>query len=205
MRKVQTQAITLVLISGVVISLVGFAYSWGRPMIDKRSVITQFTSSVRFMEDLDSKIVDMAGACSSAGACEESFDLPVPGLIRLDEPANTIIYEFQVNQPLVDPEGEVLFNTMDNGTIARYGETPGVISLRVKKETTGTYTLKFYLRYRELDSEEPWRGYKIQMIKSGPDSGNNRIIISYDGSETQSEEAVNGGDLIISKIKVHTM
>ncbi|UCC91364.1 MAG: hypothetical protein JSV39_03560 [Candidatus Aenigmatarchaeota archaeon] len=202
MRKVQAQAITLVLISGIVISLVGFAYSWGRPMIDKRSVITQFTSSVRFMEDLDSKIVDMAGTCSSTGACEESFDLPVPGLIRLDESANTIIYEFQVNQPLVDPEGEVLFNTMDNGTLARYGETPGVISLSGKATATGTYMLRFSLRYRELDSDEPWRGYKIQLKESGADSGNNKIFISYDGSETQSGGAVNGGDLIISKIKV---
>jgi hypothetical protein len=206
MRKVQTQAITLVLISGIVISLVGFAYSWGKPLIDKRSVITQFTSAVRFMEDLDGKIVEMAGTCSLAGACEEDFSLPVPGLIRLDEDANTIIYEFNANQQLLDPEGEVLFNTMDNGTIARYGETPGVISLKGKRVTaTGTYMLVFSLRYRELDSDEPWKGYKIKLVKSGSDSGNNKIVVSYDGSETQPGGAVNGGDLIISKIKVQTM
>ncbi len=201
MRSAQTQAVTLVLISGIIIALVGFAYAWGKPMIEKRTVVTQFTSVVRFMEDLDSKIVDMAGTCSFAGACEEIFELPVSGLVILNESENTITYEFQVNQPLIT-RGEVLFNTLDNGTVARYGETPGVISLKGESLSAGLYTLKFLLRYRELDSYEPIKGYKIEMIKSGAESGNTKIIISYDGSETRSGQAYNNGDLIVSKIKV---
>jgi hypothetical protein len=204
MNKGQTQAITLVLISGIIISLVGFAYTWGKPLIEKRTVITQFTSAVRFMDDMDKKIVDMAGTCSLEGACEESLDLPVPGLIRLDESANKIVYEFQVSQPLIT-EGEVLFNTVDNGSVARYGETPGVISLKGERISEGSYTLRFSARYRELDSDEPLKGYKIQLIKSESDSGNNKIIISYSGSETQSGKAHNNGDLVISKIKVLLM
>lgn len=203
MRKAQTQAITLVLISGIVISLVGIAYMWGKPMIEKRSVMTQFTSALRFVEDLDKKIADMAGTCSFEGACEESFELPVPGLIRLYAANNTITYEFQVNQPLITKD-EVLFNTINNGSVARYGETPGVISLKGEELTTGTYSLRFSIRYRELDSNEPPRskGYIIKLIEFGTTSGNNRIIISYGGSETQPEQAYNKGDLVISKIKV---
>jgi hypothetical protein len=204
MDKGQTQAVTLVLISGIIIALVGFAYMWGKPMIDKRSVIMQFTSSVRFMEDLDSKIVDMAGTCSYEGGCEESFELPIPGLIMLDESTNMIIYEFQVNQPLIT-KGEILFNTADNSSIARYGETPGVISLKGESVSGGMYTLRFSLRYRELDSDEPFRGYKIELFGSGKGSGNNKITISYSGSETRSGQAYNRGDLVVSKIKVQPM
>ncbi|MEE9323107.1 MAG: hypothetical protein V3U72_01045 [Candidatus Aenigmarchaeota archaeon] len=204
MKKAQTQVVTLVLISGVIISLMGFAYAWGVPLVEKRSVITQFTSAIHFMEDLDRKIVDMAGACSFEGACEESLDLPVPGLIRLNESINTIIYEFQANQPLIT-EGEVLFNTVDNASVARYGETPGVISLKGKKLAVGSYTLRFYLRYRELDSDEPFRGYIIQLVKSETVSGNSKIGISYDGSETIEGGADNGGNLLISRIKVQPM
>ncbi|MCK5023111.1 MAG: hypothetical protein KAS04_02985 [Candidatus Aenigmarchaeota archaeon] len=120
MRKAQTQAITLVLITGIVISLVGFAYSWGKPMIDKRSVVADFTIAVRFMEDLDEKIVDMAGTCSYGGTCEDVLELPVPGLISLDEETNTIIYQFAVSEPLI-MGGEIVFNTLDEGDVARYG------------------------------------------------------------------------------------
>lgn len=201
MNKAQSEVITLVLISGIVISLVGFAWTWGEPMIQKRSVITQFTSAVRFMEDLDKRITDMAGTCSSEGACEETLTLPVPGLITLDEASNTITYTFNVEQPLIT-RGEVFFNTVDNGTVARYGETPGVISLNGQPASTG-YTLIFSLRYRELDSSEPMKGYKIQLMsQSDKLGGNSKIIISYGSPEIRAGRAQNGGDLVVSKIKV---
>lgn len=204
MRSAQTQAITLVLISGIVISLVGFAYAWGKPIIDKRSVITQFASTIRFMEDLDRKIVDMAGTCSFEGACEETLELPAPGIIMLlDDPENTIIYKFQVNQPLVT-KGEVLFNTADNGTFTRYGGTPGVISLKGERLSAASYELTFSLRYRELISDEPWKSYIIDLVQSGLESGNKRISISYGGSETQTGGGVGGRDKVVSKIKVQT-
>ena len=201
MKRAQTQAVTLVLISGIIIALVGFAYAWGKPMIDKRTVVTQFTSAVRFMEGLDRNIVEMAGTCSVAGACEDIFELPLPGLIRINESANTITFEFQVSQPLIK-EGEVFFNTADNGTYVRYGETPGVISMKGQRLSAGLYTLKFLLRYRELDSYDPVKGYKIQLQQSGVDSGNSKVIIVYEGSETQPGQAHNSGDLVVSKIKV---
>jgi hypothetical protein len=201
MGKAQTEAITLVLISGIVISLVGFAYAWGKPMIEKRSTLTQFTSAIRFMEELDNSIVGMAGTCSSAGSCEETLTLPVQGMITINETKNTISYTFFVNQPLLT-RGEIFFNTADNGTVARYGETPGVISMIGSRYPSGVYELTFMSRYRELDSEEPWRGYLIKLVKSGKESGTTKILISYDGTETQANAAYNHGDLVLSKIKV---
>lgn len=202
-RKAQSEAITLVLVTGIIIALVGSAYMWGKPMIDKRSIITQFTSAVRFMEDLDSKIVNMAGTCSFEGACEESLTLPVAGSITLDEPGNALVYTFPISQSLMSGEGEVLFNTADNNTVARYGETPGVISLRGENAGSGNYNLVFRLRYRELDSQEPWRGYKIQLLKSGQiTTGASRILLSYAGPQTQQGAAYNNGDLVLSRIKV---
>jgi hypothetical protein len=200
-RKAQTEAITLVMISGIIIALVGLAYMWGKPMIDKRSVVTEFTAAVRFMEDLDKKIVDMAGSCSFAGACEDTLILPVPGMILLNETTNTITYTFIVNQPLIT-KGEVLFNTADNSSFARYGETPGIISLKGESLQPGVYTLLFSLRYRELDSDEPWKGYLIRLVKSGKTEGNSKIMFSYEGLETQPGAAHNNGDLIVSNIKV---
>lgn len=204
MMKAQTQAITLVLIAGIVISLVGFAYSWGKPMIDKRSTVTDFTAALKFMEGLDSKIVDMAGTCSYSGSCEEVLELPRPGIIRLDEENNSIVYEFEVYEPLIT-QGEVLFNTVDDGDVARYGETPGVIKLTGESLGPGVYKLRFTLRYRELDSNDPFRGYKIELSGTGIEGGSSKITFYYDGSETRSGAAYNKGNLIVSKIKVQPL
>jgi hypothetical protein len=202
-RKAQSEAITLVLVTGIIIALVGSAYMWGKPMIDKRSIVTQFASATKFMEDLNAKIVNMAGTCSFEGACEETLSLPVPGGITLDEATNSLIYTFPVTQPLILGGGEVLFNTADNNTVARYGETPGVISLRGERDGSGNYNLIFRLRYRELDSQEPWKGYKIQLVRSGQiTTGASKILLSYAGPQTQQGAAYNNGDLVLSRIKV---
>jgi len=200
-KKAQIEAITLVLIGGIVIGLVGLAYTWGKPIMDKRSVVTQYMSARNFMETLDKKITSMVSSCISAGSCEETLNLPVPGIISVDEANNLIIYRFVVNQPLIS-KGEVLFNTGDNSSVTRYGETPSVISLKGEKSAQGEYLLVFTLRYRELDSEKPWKGYLIKLVKSGKSDGNSKIIFSYDGSETIPEGANHRGDLIVSKIKV---
>ncbi|MBN1222977.1 MAG: hypothetical protein JXB23_06985 [Candidatus Aminicenantes bacterium] len=201
MNKAQTEVVTLVLISGIIISLVGFAWTWGVPMIEKRSTVVQFTSAVLFMENLDKKITDMAGTCTTPGSCSETLDLPVPGVIVVDKTGNSIIYTLSIDQPLVTGS-EVLFNTADNGTVSRYGETPGVISME-GVNNAGRYTLIFSLRYRELDSDEPWKGYKIVLTNQSTKlSGTSKITVSYGSHETRSGMAANGGDLILSKIKV---
>lgn len=207
MRRAQTQAVSLVLISGIVIALAGAAYMWGKPMIEKRTTITQFTSAVRFMEDLDKKIVDLARSCTTPGACEESLKLPINGFISVDSGGNTITYEFVVTQPLVT-EGEVPINTGNLGEVAAYGETPGVIKM-MGNRTGGIYKLKFTLHYRELYNEDQQRGYKIKLERleefEGSRTGTNKILVKYLGSETKPNQGYYGGDLILSRIGVQTV
>jgi len=198
MKKAQVQAVTLVLISGIVIALAGAAYMWGKPMIEKRTTITQFTSAVRFMEDLDRSIVDVARSCITPGACEESLTLPITGFMSVDSGNNTITYEFVVTQPLIT-EGEIPLNTGNIGEVAAYGETPGVILMRGDK-TEGVYKLRFTLHYRELYNNEQEIGYKIKLQGSG--TGTNRILITYSGSETLPNQGWYGGDLVLSKMGV---
>lgn len=200
-RKAQVQTITLVLIGGIIISLVGIAYTWGKPMIDKRSVMSQFTSGRKFMEDLNGKIVDIAGTCSFEGGCGETLKLPFPGALSIDEGNNSITYELMVSEPLLTDE-EILINTGNPGEHVHYGETPGVISLKGDREGSGLYTLRYELHYRELSRHDPARGYVIELAKDGTGKGTNGISVSYGRTETRSGEAHNGGDLVVSTIKV---
>ncbi|MCD6591315.1 MAG: hypothetical protein J7K72_05075 [Candidatus Aenigmarchaeota archaeon] len=203
--KAQTQAVTMIMITGVIIALVGAAYMWGKPMIDKRTTLTQFLSATRFMQTLDKKIVEMAGTCTTPGACRETLNLPIGGIIRLDEENNSIIYEFRVPQPMITRD-KVLLNTIDNGTVARYGETPAVLSvLGYKPPGSNAYTLRFALRYRELDNDQINKGYKIILQKDGKASGNSKVLITYMGSAVENKGAANKGDLVITKIGVQAM
>jgi hypothetical protein len=144
----------------------------------------------------------MAGTCT--GQCEESLNLPVPGLIILDEENNSMLYEFQVNQPLITKD-EIPINTGNLGDVARYGDTPGVITLKGEETSANVYTLKFRIRYRELDDENLLRGYKIKLSGSGRKTGNTRVVIRYAGSELKGGEAHNNGDLVLSKIEMQTV
>jgi len=199
-KKAQSEAITLVLVAGIVIGLVGLAYSWGKPLIDKRSVLTDYTTAVQFMKELDKKIVEIAGSCSSAGSCEYSLNIP-KGIISFDDTSNSIVYILTTNQPLVTKD-TLLLNTADNNTVSKYGETPGVISFKGENIGSGNYRLIFYLKYRELDSNAPFKGYLIKLKGSEKKDGTSKIIISYAGSQVNTGEAHHGGDIVISNIKV---
>jgi hypothetical protein len=201
MKRAQAQAVTLVLISGIVIALAGAAYMWGKPMIEKRTTITQFTSAVGFMEELDKKIVNLARSCVTPGACEESLKLPISGMISVEPGNNTITYEFVITQPLVT-EGEVPINTGNTGEVASYGEKPGVIIMKGGK-TDEAYKLVFTLHYRELYNEGQGKGYRIKLEGSG--TGTNKILITYSGTETLSDQGWYGGDLVLSKMGIQAV
>ena len=201
MKKAQTQVVTLVLISGIVIALAGAAYMWGKPMMEKRATITQFTSAVHFMEDLDRKIVELARTCVTPGACEDSLTLPINGLISVDSGRNTITYEFVITQPLIT-EGWIPLNTGNTGEVASYGETPGIINMTGSR-SGGAYKLKFELHYRELYNNEQGKGYKIKL--QGKGTGTNKIFITYSGSETLPDQGWYGGDLLVSNIDVRVV
>jgi len=198
--KAQTQVITIVLISGILISLVGTAYFWGIPLISKRTSISDFLESEDFVVNLDKKIVDLANRGSG------SFSLAIPkGLVRV-EPYdssnpnnNSIILEILVNQPLISNSSSVVLRTNVLGENATYGEAePRIITMSSQSYNPG-YKLTLKLHYRELDVKDDTKGYIIAIVR-GSVTGSSEVVVSYGGTETS--ESMNGGDLIRTKIKV---
>jgi flagellin-like protein len=200
-RKAQTEVISIVLLTGIIISLVGAAYMWGIPLINKRTAVTDFLAAEDFVVKLDQKIVEIA----NAGSGEAALDIP-NGLIRVIDydsilpDKNSIILEKIVKQPLILSNSVVLKTNVlgENGT---YGEAePRIINL--SSESYGSdYRLIFTLHYRELDtSKEPLKGYLIT-LKTGEIAGTSRVVVSYDGTDV-SGTAKNGGPLVRTRIKV---
>jgi hypothetical protein len=205
--KAQTEVITIVLISGIVIGLVGVAYMWGIPLISKRTAVTDFLSAEDFVVKLNDKIVDIA----NSGSGEATLAIP-KGRINVSDydssdlhnpQKNNIILETVVNQPLV-LGNSVVIKTNVLGENATYGEAePRIINL--SSQIYGQdYKLIFTLHFRELDTRsQPLKGYLIA-VQQGTVTGNSQVMVSYAGTEVNpgGKKAANGGDIILTKIKV---
>lgn len=206
--KAQVQPITMIIIVGISVGLVGFAYGFGMPLIEKGSTISDYDLVLDFIKRLDSKIISVAN--SMAG--EESIDIP-KGLVTIiphdaeDPDNNTIILEFVVPQPLV-VDGDIYLDTRILGEVATYGfAEPRTIQLSGEWLETRRNILKLRLHYRELDTDvEPERGYKI-MLNALTNTGTRRIVISFDSTKPQNPERIvdgakNGGELIATHINI---
>jgi len=197
--------ITIVLISGIVIGLVGVAYMWGIPLISKRTAVTDFLSAEDFAVKLNDKIVEIA----NSGSGEASLAIP-KGLIRVkpynpanlrDPDANSLVLEIIVSQPLILSDSVVL-RTNVLGENATYGEAePRIINL--SSQASGSdYKLIFNLHFRELDTRnDPLKGYLIG-VQQGTVTGNSQVMVSYAGTQVIPNGAANGGDIVLTKIKV---
>ncbi|MEM5812606.1 MAG: hypothetical protein QW286_02705 [Candidatus Aenigmatarchaeota archaeon] len=202
--KAQTEVVTIVLITGIVITLVGSAYLWGLPLISKRTAVSDFLSAEDFVVKLDNKIVEIA----NSGSGEASLVISPKGLIRVYEHDesnphnNSVIFEIVSKQPLLQGGNEVVLKTNILGENATYGEgEPRIITLS-SQPYGQDYKLIFKIHYRELDMKNyPYKGYKIA-IERGTISGTSSIKISYSGTEVIPGGAMTGSDLILTKIRV---
>lgn len=209
--KAQVSVVSVVLISGIVIALVGTAYMWGLPIIEKRSVVTEFQTAQGFVFSLNDLVVNMA----NSGAGRESLDIP-HGMARVipsgssDPDNNSIIFEFDVNQPMIFNQtpvylGGATFEDVisEEGT---YGiSSPGVISMTSRRGPSG-YIMMIKLHFRELETKTvPRKGYKILLNPGATTavSGTSEMTISFVKTETQASACCGGaGPLLATHIKV---
>lgn len=201
MKKLQTEILSAVLIAGIVIGLVGVAYLWGKPLIEKRTTVAEYLKAKDFILELDKKITEL----SNTGSGEANLKIPT-GSLRLipwdanDPENNSLILELIVDQPMVMNES-VPVATGTLGEVGIYGEAePRVITLNVSSYQ-GKYLMRLVLHYRELDVESPKKGYKI-VLDGEKVTGKERISLSFDKNEIKPGEAANGGDLVLTHIKV---
>ena len=202
--KGQVEPITLILISSVIVSLVGAAYFWGIPIIQKRSTIADFTSGTNFILALNDKIVAIANSGGGTGT------ITIPkGFVRAishddgGPNANSVIYEILVDQPMIVTGQEIPIKSSNTQEVGTFGENePRVIT--VKQESSGTqYKLIFKLHYIELDVEgDSPKGFKIALSAPDTSAGGEEVIVSFGGSVVQAGQAENGWDLALTLVNV---
>ncbi len=202
MGKGQVEAITLVLITGIVMSLAGAAYFWGKPLIEKRASITDIAAAESFVIQLDKEIVDVA-----RNRGEKSIDIPAlsGAMLLADDVSNSVTFSFVVDQPMLafgDETAPVPIESVHVELNGTYGEAPRVITLE-SEQYEGQYMMTLKTAYRTLfTSVYPYRAYRISLIPTGK-TANNRVSVSYGGTET--ETIIDSGrsiELVNTMIKV---
>jgi hypothetical protein len=199
--KAQISMISVVIISGIIIALIGVAYTWAVPMIEKRVTITEYELLEDFMLELNEKIVDIANTGSGEAIIAiPSGILEVRGYELNSEVNNTITLDFFVSQPIMTENGSVPIETSSLDYIGEYGKTePRVIMLSRSYDERYTH-LNISMRYRELRSSAP-KGYIIALCpSSGCNSivtGGNDVTVSFDKTVVEERDPFSGGPLTV--------
>ena len=134
-RKAQVQAITMVLMAGVVISLVGAAWFWGKPMIDKRTTMTEVSTAEDFILELDKQIVEVARSGGSKSVRIPAIAGTALKVNATGDPnfGNEIVFLFTTDQAMIEVGGgsaEVPVETYDENPVGPYGGSPRILTPR---------------------------------------------------------------------------
>ncbi len=201
MPKGQVQAISMVLIAGIVISLAGAAYFWGKPMIEKRATLADIDSAEAFIIQLDKNIVEVA---RNGGSKSMSVPRISGSSITVEEDTEDLLYRFFTTHAMIDI-GEsaepIPVDTFEQNDPGEYGKSPRVITLSGERQND-QYIMTLRLHYRELlDDTYPPAGYRISLNDAGK-SGNNQISVSYSGTNSVPGGAQNEGELKLTNIDI---
>ena len=177
------EAISTLLISGILIGVVGTVYFWGLPLIQKNKDISVLESNEDFMYELNNKIKLVANAGG-----REQIQFTQPGVIRFDSVGIRVV---------IDTEGtiyaaEAPVPLSRNSPALSEGvwgiDQPEIISVLSNRIGDTHYRNTFKLSYKSLvvnAEPAPDREFLIQL--SGTDSvggqGSNVIITSEGTSE----------------------
>ncbi|MBN1896531.1 MAG: hypothetical protein JW789_02275 [Candidatus Aenigmarchaeota archaeon] len=209
-RKAQVQAITMVLMAGVVISLVGAAWFWGKPLIEKRSTATEIATAEEFIIELDRQIVEVARSGGSksvripsiAGASLYVNDTQLAAF------GNEVTFSFTTDQAMIEMGGDsasVPVETFDENHVGSYGGSPRIITLDGNELSNSQFRMTLRLRYRQLDDTTSDRGYQIVLNDGGrvTDRAASMVTVTFLGTETISGDCCSGaGDTLETKINV---
>jgi hypothetical protein len=207
--RAQINIISVVIIAGIVIALIGMAYVWAVPMIEKRMTITDYDIVEGFMLELDWKIVDIA----NTGSGEARIEIPngVMDVLGYDFPGavnNTITLDFQVSQPIMMVGSSVPIETNNLDYIGEYGKAEPRIILMSRSSDEDRTHLNMSIRYRELRSTATQKGYIIALCPTGFDdcsgslSGGNEVTLSFDKGIVEPRDLSEGGPLTTIYINI---
>ncbi|NOX71975.1 MAG: hypothetical protein GXO64_04750 [Candidatus Micrarchaeota archaeon] len=202
MKSGQTEILSVVIMAGIVIALVGAAYMWGSPMMEKRSIQTKYASAEKFMSMLNDKITEIATTCATPGGCTYTVDMPQieAASMTFDNDANTIFFRFPSNQKMLENE-KTPINTPYTDDPADYGTAPPGVLMASGVMQDDAYLIQISLKYRELVDMDSKISYLINI--TGNVKGTQKVIITYLGTRQVQSDIPEANELTMTDILIN--
>lgn len=192
--KGQTQAVTAVMITGIMIGTISAVYVWGTPLLEKRESQAQLDQVENDVLGLMNEIESVSNSGTGSGS---EIDMRLDqGEVAVDENQNFIeITTFARNS--MYPEGSwrllegsnlqgLSFASGDYGI--RGQESPGVVAVRA--DSGSSDRIKYRVEFRNLQDErfsEPYMEL-IDLELVGADTSSDETTVSLVNEGTETDE-----------------
>lgn len=209
LSRAQASIISVVLITGIAVSVIGISYTWGVPLLQK----SQTKTETDMAENLINAIAKAANDVAQTGG-QTSLPLNLRGPLDLAEEQNSIIYSVTTSFTAMATTEWVPLNDDNKFAVEGLGEEnftavlgrdkAGLIVSRAAPETGG-YKTTYRLIFRELDDIETLDGFltelKVAGTRGAPGAGPYNLVIRK-GTPTVEGKSKLGGDLIVTPLEV---
>jgi hypothetical protein len=185
MMKGQQEALTVVLISGILISVVGSVYLWGLPMIQKSMDVSTLENSENFVMSLNEKIKYVA---NNGG--REQLRITVPGTVTFDDGKMELSIETQGT--IYATAAQIpLGKNYCTATQGSWGiNDPETLCVVSQKLGDNKYVTKYELKYIELRTQSI-KSYKIMLVGSTSSGGMDHMINIENKGTSEENNLIN--------------
>ena len=192
--KGQTQAITAVMITGIVVGAAASAYVWGAPIIEKRDSVAELQNVESKALNIEESITEVS---QSGTGNSQQVDLSLEnGEIKVNPDKNFLEFTyFTKNAPYPTDSWRFLKGQSRQGLSfgkGNYGisgeNTPGIVA--VQRDSASGQAVKYRIEFRNMRTSTP-SGPELRMIdlqSEGSETaiGEVEISITNQGKQTDS-------------------
>lgn len=192
--KGQAELVTVVLLTGIMISLVSAAYFWGMPLIEKQKDRTKINRVEGFFRDLNSAIKEVAG-----GEGKKKLTVDVPGQLmfhdRRPPKRDSIAVNFSTQGSLMVPNQTIYLTGGEEENVSANKEA-GVITA-FSSPRDGEYEVSMRLHYRILEfSDKEKNLIDLNNLGRGT-AGNREVTITVEDAEDRET-----GKIYVNRVNV---
>lgn len=181
--KGQQQALSAILISGILIGVVGSVYFWGVPLIEKNKDVALLESGERFIKQLNEKIKFVA---NNGG--RDQMVVAFPGIVSFD--GEQIEFVLQTDGTIYASNSLIALGH-NSGCTAESGEwgidDPEIICVVSSAITNSTFRNTYNLRYIKLN--QGLRTFEIDLTGPVRSAGQDHLIVMESKGVREIEDA----------------
>ena len=176
------QAISVILLTGILIVTVSSIYFWGIPLIEKNKDIALQENTENFMRNLAERVKYVA---NNPG--REQIRLDIDGVLRYD--GDSIELDVETRGTIYEAGGFIPLGKNDCSVASGTWGVNNPETLCVKSQLIGerSYLTTYRLSFVQLDTSGA-DAFKIQLIGNPKQSGGSRTIILQNKGTTEAVE-----------------